>query len=62
MNLYHYIVELEPGVYLAPWPGDPGRTLVYEEAKRYSTRRGAAIALGKARKFRDFENAAIKEV
>lgn len=56
-----YIIELESGVWLAGWSGDPGRTLVKESAKMY-TRDGAAIALGKARKFRPFKNAVITAV
>lgn len=57
-----FIVELEPGVWLAGSIGDPGRTLVKESAKQYKTRRGAAIALGIARKFRSFKNAVITTV
>ena len=57
-----YIVELENGVWLADWPGDPGRTLVRENAKQYTTEHGAAIALGMARKFRPFKNAIITAV
>ena len=30
--------------WIAPWKGDPGRTLVYANAKRYKTERGAKIA------------------
>ena len=62
IKLYHYIVELETGVWLADWPGDPGRTLVKESAKRYATNHGAAIALGLARKFRPFKSAVITAV
>jgi len=62
IELYHYIVELEQGVWLAPWQGDPGRTLVYESAKRYSTKHGASIALGIVRTLRPFRSAVIKEV
>ena len=57
-----YIVELSPGCWLGPWPGDPGRTLVERTANRYATKRGASIALGMARKFRPFLNAKIVEV
>ena len=60
-NLLH-IVELEPSVWLAPWAGDPGRTLVRQNAKQYFTRHGALIALGKARKFREFRNAVVTAV
>jgi len=56
-----YIVELEPGVWLASWSGDPGRTLVKESAKQYRTISLATYALARARKHRDFADAAIKE-
>ena len=57
-----YIVELELGVYLAPWSGDPGRTLVESTARLYRTERGAQIALGKARRFRPFQHALVRRV
>jgi len=41
-----YIVEIDDGVWLAPWVGDPGRTLVKESARKYSTLHGAKTALG----------------
>ncbi len=53
-----YIVVLEQGVYLA-LGGDPGRTTVPGSARRYSTRKGAGIALGMARRFRPFLDAYI---
>jgi len=43
-----YIVEIDDGVWLAPWSGDPGRTLVKESARQYKTLHGAKIALGMA--------------
>lgn len=49
-----YILELEPGVFKAPWQGDPGRTLVSASAQRFATIHGARCALGHARKFRPF--------
>lgn len=57
-----YIVQLEEGVWLAPWSGDPGRTLVQESAKRYGTKRGASLALREARKCRPFANARVVPV
>ena len=39
-----YIVEIEDGVYLAPWDGDPGRTLVKESAKKFKTKSSAMQA------------------
>ena len=46
-----YIVEIEEGVWLAPWEGDPGRTLDKENAKTFTSRFKANKALGKAREF-----------
>lgn len=57
-----YIVELEQGVWLAPWSGNPGRTLKKSSARLYANEHSAAIALGKARKFRKFRNAVITAV
>ena len=34
-----YIVKIEKGVWLADWFGDPGRTLVLNNAKIFSTRK-----------------------
>jgi len=44
-----YIVELEPGCWLAPWKGDPGRTLVIHSAKVFATERAARLAMAKAK-------------
>lgn len=54
-----WVVELCPGCWLAPWSGDPGRTLVVENAKQYKSERGAKIALGHARRFRSLDNARV---
>lgn len=54
-----WVVELCPGCWLAPWSGDPGRTLVVEEAKQYKSERGAKIALGHARRFRSLDKARV---
>ena len=32
-----YIIELEPGVYIAPWTGDPGRTMKIENALDFAS-------------------------
>lgn len=45
------IVELEEGCWLAPWRGDPGRTLVRESAKRFKSARAARAALARHRAF-----------
>lgn len=55
-----WIVELEPGVWLTDGDGDPSRTLVEDNAKRFFSRRWAKMALTNARKFRrKFINARI---
>jgi len=57
-----YVVELEEGVWLAPWRGDPGRTLVKKEARLFGSRHGARVALGFARRYRTFAKAKIVKV
>jgi hypothetical protein len=53
------IVELENGVWIAPWNGDPGRTLDRENAKKFDNHKNAKKMLGKAREHRQFKNALI---
>jgi len=55
----HYIVKLENGCWIADWEGDPGRTVVEENAKLFTSYSSAKKALEKARKYRMFENAEI---
>ncbi len=62
MRPYGYVVELEAGVYRAPWSGDPGRTTCLQSAKVYRSRRGAQIALGMARTCRPYQEAWIHPV
>ena len=57
-----YIVCLEPGVWLATWEGDPGRTLIKRSAKQFGSMVSATHALARARKFRDFSKAEIEEI
>lgn len=59
-----WIVELQPGCWLATWSGDPGRTLIKTSARRYATERGARIALGIARRIRPgyFLNAKVEQI
>lgn len=57
-----WIVELEPGVWLAAVAGDPARTLVEDNSKRFNTRARALQALRDARKYRPFANAKAVEV
>jgi hypothetical protein len=54
-----FIVELEPNVYIAPWQGDPGRTVIKQHAQQYYTEHGAKTALGIARKFRLFHRGRV---
>ena len=56
--MIRYIVELEPGVWLAPWDGDPGRTLKRKNAQEFG-KKGAVVALDNARKHRSFNNAKV---
>ena len=64
-----YIIVLEIGksngtgwVFIAPWPGDPGRSIMHENAKRYDSIRSATYGLAHARKYNDFSEAKIIEV
>ena len=54
-----YIVQLGFELWLAPWHGDPGRTLFVENAKRFTSRRQAEKALEDARKYRPFPDAFV---
>jgi len=54
------IVELEKGVWLAAWQGDPGRTLDIRSAKHFKTYKAAEFALMGARNYRPFANAVIR--
>ena len=54
-----YIVELEPGVWIAPIVGDPGRTLDRASATRFHSELWAKAALRKAREYRPFLSAQI---
>lgn len=57
----HWIVELEPGTWIAPWFGDPGRTVVRRNARQFDSKRSAELALKKARDFSQFVHAKIIE-
>ena len=54
-----WIVEIELGVWLADVDGDPGRTLVRENAEVFETRQYADDALKAARRLRSFPNATV---
>lgn len=55
-----WLVELERGVWVAPWDGDPGRTLRAENAQRFVLHSDAEKALAKARRFHPFKRARIQ--
>lgn len=54
-----WVVEIQDGVWIADWDGDPGRTLKEENAKRFFLKSDAEKALTEARKYRPFKNAKI---
>lgn len=55
-----FVVELEEGVWLSDCLGDPGRTLVLENAKVFQGESAAELALVHARRYRPFRSAAIR--
>jgi len=62
-----YIVALEVcsktvTQWIAPWQGDPGRTCLEKNAKRYTSVRSAIYGLAHARRYRDFPTAEIIEI
>ena len=54
-----FIVELEAGVWASDVLGDPGRTIIKENATIYGIK-AARNALLNARKLRPFENAKLE--
>jgi len=57
-----WIVELERDCWLAPWKGDPGRTLVRDSAKKYKSEHAAKCALLRAKRVfpnRDYSRAEV---
>ena len=54
-----WIVELEPGVFLAPISGDPGRCLDARNAQTYESHPRARRALLAAQKLRPFDKARV---
>lgn len=55
-----WIIELESGCWLAPWDGDPGRTLVKASAKQFRSRDTAVKSLMAAMKHREFTNPSVE--
>ncbi len=56
---YKYIVKLEDKCWIAPWDGDPGRTVVKTNAQKFDTLTKAKIALRQALRYRSFGNPEI---
>lgn len=54
-----YICKLETGVFIATWSGNPGRTLVLENAKRFNFKSTAWRAIERAQRIRPFKNANV---
>lgn len=54
-----YIVNINNEYWLAPWTGDPGRTLVKENAKKYTSMHGAKTAAGIAIRKRPWRDGKI---
>ncbi len=54
-----WLVKLEDGVWLAPWRGDPGRTLIIGNARRFRSQAAAHRALAGSLRFRGFEGAQV---
>ena len=54
-----YIVELEEGVYIADWEGDPGRTTRRGNAMVFDNRWDAVLSAKKAQTYRPFVNAML---
>jgi hypothetical protein len=44
-----FVVEIQPGCWIAPWRGDPGRTLVFTSSKRFKSERAARAAIARHR-------------
>ena len=57
-----FILKLEIDCWVAEWDGDPGRTIVKENAQQFKTDKLAQKALGNAQKYRPFENAEIEKL
>ena len=56
----YYIIQLEKGVFLADWEGDPGRTLKREIAKRFPSDQSAITSLNNLKKdYSKFKNAEV---
>lgn len=56
----YWIVRIFEGQWLAPWAGDPGRTSVKGNAKKYPSISSATFALAHARRYCDLKDAVIE--
>ena len=61
-NSKRFIVQLELGVWLARWDGDPGRTMHIENSRWFETREEAEEALREARRCRPFANGRVLQL
>ncbi len=59
MNTVSYVLELEKGVWLAPWEGNPGRTTNKEDATIFAKVEKAMMALVIVKTIRPFKKAEI---
>jgi len=57
-----FIVELQTGCWLADWEGDPGRTLVEDNAEKFDSYDEAETALQYAREHRHHCNFPTAEI
>ena len=54
-----WVVELEPGVWIANFDGDPGRAVILKNAQQFDNMQSAGKALTAAREYRPFKTAMI---
>ena len=62
MQKCEWIIELEPGVWLAEGEGDPPRTLDFTKSRGFPSLRSAKAGLKRAREYRPFLFATIDPV
>lgn len=57
-----FVIELQPGCWIAAMEGDPGRTLKRQNAKVFKNLSQAVNALANARQYRHFKLAKIVKI
>ena len=62
MEKYRWVVQLEKGVWIADWEGDPGRTIVKRNRRGFRNKEDAQTALTKAREYRPISKAKIIKI